>query len=273
MIPDPIRIAVLADFTPEVLVGYLNQGDQPPRLSASTAGFGQVQAAIADPSAPVWAERPDAALIWTRPETVSSSFARLLEGEAVPVPAILEEVSAFGEGLAALKKRTNPVFVAAWTAPAFHRGNGLLEMRAGIGIAGTVARMNVALIESVGTDSIYVLNTQRWIDAAGKDAVNPKRWYMAKLPFAHAGLKEAAKDLRAMLLRAYGQSRKLLLLDLDDTLWGGIVGEDGWEKLNLGGHDPIGEAFLDFQRALKSLSRQGVLLGIVSKNDEAVALE
>ena len=117
------------------------------------------------------------------------------------------------------------------------------------------------------------MNTQRWIDAAGKDAVNPKRWYMAKLPFAHAVFKEAAKDLRAMLLGAYGQSRKLLLLDLDDTLWGGIVGEDGWEKLNLGGHDPIGEAFLDFQRALKSLSRQGVLLGIVSKNDEAVALE
>jgi FkbH-like protein len=273
MIPDPIRVAVLADFTPEVLVGYLNQGDQPPRLSASTAGFGQVQVAIADPSAPVWAERPDAVLVWTRPETVSSSFARLLEGETVPMAAILEEVSAFAEALAAVKNRTDLVFVAAWAAPAFHRGNALLEMRPGIGIAGTIAKMNVALIDCVGTGSIHVLNTQRWIDAGGKDAVNPKRWYMAKLPFAHAVFKEAGKDLRAMLLGAYGQSRKLILLDLDDTLWGGIVGDDGWEKLNLGGHDPVGEAFVDFQRALKSLSRRGVLLGIVSKNDEAVALE
>jgi FkbH-like protein len=273
MIPDPFHVAVLADFTADVLVGYLNQSEQPPRISATTAGFGQVQAAIADPSAPVWAERPDAVLVWTRPETVSSSFGRLLEGETVSVPAVIEEVSAFGEALSVLKKRANLVFVASWAAPPFHRGNGLLEMRAGSGVAGTVARMNVALVESVGTDSIHVLNTQRWIDGAGKDAVNPKRWYMAKLPFAHAVFKEAAKDLRAMLLGAYGQGRKLVLLDLDDTLWGGIVGDDGWEKLNLGGHDPIGEAFVDFQRALKGLARQGVLLGIVSKNDETLALE
>lgn len=54
---------------------------------------------------------------------------------------------------------------------------------------------------------------------------------------------------------------------------GGTVGEDGWQNLKLGGHDPQGEAFLDFQRQLKILARRGVLLGIVSKNEEPVALE
>ena len=62
-------------------------------------------------------------------------------------------------------------------------------------------------------------------------------------------------------------------MDLDDTLWGGIVGDDGWQNLSLGGHDAIGEAFVDFQKELKALSRRGVLLAIVSKNDEAIALE
>ena len=63
------------------------------------------------------------------------------------------------------------------------------------------------------------------------------------------------------------------MLDLDDTLWGGIVGDAGWENLLLGGHSHIGEAFADFQRALKVLTRKGVLLGIVSKNDETTALD
>lgn len=70
-----------------------------------------------------------------------------------------------------------------------------------------------------------------------------------------------------------GGSRKLIVVDLDDTLWGGILGDAGWEGLALGGHDPIGEAHQDFQRALKALASRGILLAIASKNDEAVALE
>jgi FkbH-like protein len=64
-----------------------------------------------------------------------------------------------------------------------------------------------------------------------------------------------------------------LVLDLDDTLWGGIVGDQGWQNLKLGGHDSQGEAFVDFQRLVKDLTRRGVVLGICSKNEESVALE
>jgi FkbH-like protein len=63
------------------------------------------------------------------------------------------------------------------------------------------------------------------------------------------------------------------VLDLDDTMWGGIVGDQGWENLRLGGHDALGESFVDFQRAVKALTRRGIVLGIVSKNEEATALE
>jgi FkbH-like protein len=64
-----------------------------------------------------------------------------------------------------------------------------------------------------------------------------------------------------------------LIVDLDNTLWEGIVGETGWRGLQLGGHDARGEALRDFQLALRSLRRRGVLLAVVSKNEEAVALE
>ena len=96
---------------------------------------------------------------------------------------------------------------------------------------------------------------------------------MSKSPFGNALLKEAVADIKAAVSGIAGRARKLIVLDLDDTLWGGIVGEVGWEHLQLGGHDAIGEAFVDFQRALRYLQRRGILLGIVSKNEEAVALE
>jgi len=98
-------------------------------------------------------------------------------------------------------------------------------------------------------------------------------WYMGKIAYGNEVFMEAVKDIKAALRGIDGQSMKLIILDLDDTLWPGIVGDVGWENIRLGGHDHIGEAFVDFQRALKSLTNRGVLLGIVSKNEETIALE
>ena len=83
---------------------------------------------------------------------------------------------------------------------------------------------------------------------------------------------EAAKDLVATFRGIQGLRRKVVIVDLDDTLWGGVVGDLGWESIQLGGHDPIGEAYVDFQRELKRLTKEGVVLAVVSKNEEAVAL-
>jgi len=96
---------------------------------------------------------------------------------------------------------------------------------------------------------------------------------MSKTPYSAELFKRAADDIKAAARGLLGGSRKLAIVDLDDTLWGGIVGEIGWEKVRLGGSEPIGEAFKDFQLALKSLARRGILLAIASKNDEATALE
>ena len=91
---------------------------------------------------------------------------------------------------------------------------------------------------------------------------------MSKTVYTVEFFKVAVQEIKAALGALGGRSRKLLILDLDDTLWGGIVGDIGWENLRLGGHDATGEAFVDFQRQLKSLRQRGILLGIVSKNTE-----
>jgi len=96
---------------------------------------------------------------------------------------------------------------------------------------------------------------------------------MGKLAFGNEVFKEAVKHVKSSLRGIRGKARKIVILDLDDTLWGGIVGDLGWRDLNLGGHDPVGEAFVDFQKTLKSLLNRGIILGIVSKNEESVALD
>ena len=74
-----------------------------------------------------------------------------------------------------------------------------------------------------------------------------------------------------MIAAVYGLSKKAVVLDLDNTLWGGVVGDDGIEGIVLGQGNAAGEAYIDFQRYLQRLSSRGIILAVCSKNDAAIA--
>jgi FkbH-like protein len=134
--------------------------------------------------------------------------------------------------------------------------------------------MNTRLIDRLAElPNVHVLDAGRWVAAVGASAQHPKLWHMGKIAFSPEVLTQAASDIKAVVRAVRGEARKVVLVDLDDTLWGGIVGDVGWQNLDLGGHSPVGEAFAAFQRGLKALTRRGIVLGIVSKNTEEVALE
>ena len=94
---------------------------------------------------------------------------------------------------------------------------------------------------------------------------------MAKMPFAPDSLPVMARHTAAVLAARLGLSRRAIVLDLDNTLWGGVIGDDGIDGIVLGG-GTAGEAFQDFQVALKELVNRGILLAVCSKNDPEVAL-
>ena len=76
-------------------------------------------------------------------------------------------------------------------------------------------------------------------------------------------------DLAMRLIAAQqGRSAKCLVLDLDNTLWGGVIGDDGLEGLRLGQGSAIGEAYVAFQCYVRALCRRGIILAVCSKNDE-----
>lgn len=244
-------------------------------LTTTAAPFGQVFPALLDAQAAVWSPPPDVALVWARPERVLPTFARLLEGEPVEPAGIAAEVDALaGAILAAAARVRVTTLVATFALPADERGLGAADWSSPNGVGATLARANLRLAERLaGAPGVLLLDAARWLASAGGGAVDPKYWFLGKIPYALRVFDEAALDIRSAVAATLGLTRKLLVLDLDHTLWGGIIGDDGWQNLDLGGTSPVGEAHLAFQRAIKALQRRGVALALCSKNDERVALE
>ena len=121
-------------------------------------------------------------------------------------------------------------------------------------------RKNVFLID---------LNTIRAQIGAGKFS-DKKMYYMAKLAISLDALPETAKSVIDTIDAIRGKSKKCVILDLDNTLWGGVIGDDGLEGIQIG-ELGSGHAFTDFQMWLRELRRRGILLAICSKNNEDTA--
>jgi len=262
-----VEATVISDFHVGTFAGYLGNDEGEPAVTVVSPDFGRVV-----PQLLALGDAPrDLLIVWTRPEEVLPSFARLLAFEAVPEERLLAEVDAFADAI--LGARARVALVPTWVTPPT-RGWGMLEMRRGLGLAQTLMRLNLRLAERLeGARHIFVLDASRWMAAAGRRAHEPRLLFMAKVPFANEVFKAAVADVKAALRGIAGRARKVVVVDLDDTLWGGILGEVGWAALRVGGHDAVGEAFAAFQRGLRALRNRGVLLAIASKNDAATALE
>lgn len=100
---------------------------------------------------------------------------------------------------------------------------------------------------------------------------DPERWFSYKIVNTVEASFAIASSLAALVRAMFGRTRKLLVLDLDNTLWGGIIGDDGPDKIVLGRETPVAEAYTAFQEYCLSLRERGILLAVCSKNEEATA--
>lgn len=118
-------------------------------------------------------------------------------------------------------------------------------------------------IQDIGyLSSCYGL--QQWAD--------PYYWHMYKYACAVRAIPDLAYNLSNIIKSIYGKNQKALMLDLDNTLWGGVVGDDGAENIEIGQETSMGQLYSEFQQYLKALKEQGILLTVNSKNDMENAL-
>ncbi|CAN5502592.1 HAD-IIIC family phosphatase [soil metagenome] len=136
-----------------------------------------------------------------------------------------------------------------------------------------IERLNAGIRAAARQDGVLLLDLawQAARGSHGQGLADPVRWHQAK-QLVSPTLAPLYGDLLARVAAAIaGLSRKCLVLDLDNTLWGGVIGDDGIDGIRLGQGSPTGEAFLAFQQYAVMLARRGIILAVCSKNDAAVA--
>lgn len=133
--------------------------------------------------------------------------------------------------------------------------------------------LNRALEAAADADSVHLLKVDKYSAIEGLNVWHdPTLWFRAKQE-VHPQVSTLYGDYTARLITAHlGRSAKCLVLDLDNTLWGGVIGEEGLQGILLGEGNAAGEAFVALQRYALKLKERGVILAVCSKNDEADAL-
>lgn len=210
-------------------------------------------------------------VFWINLSSISPSYKKSLANEEFCESEIFIELNNYVNLIKKLAETAKAVFVCSFYQEPYSNGIGigdLKENQTGF----LLAKANYQLYSDFSNESnIFCLETTKWFQ--NKDFYNAKLFYAGKIKFNQSVLKEAASDIIAGINAIEGKSKKLLVLDLDNTLWGGILGDDGKEGIKLGAPSMVGEAFLHFQQEIRALKNRGVILAIASKNYEENAIE
>ena len=170
--------------------------------------------------------------------------------------------------------RTKSKLVIANFAIPTYSPRGIFETKTEYGFHQMIMDLNHGLIDSfVNSNSIYIYDFNGFISQYGEDNVfDYKQFFFGDMKISLDYIPYMVNDLMGYVIGHLGLSKKCVVLDLDNTLWGGIVGEDGFNGIKLG-PEPPGNTYLEFQRVLLSLYQRGIILAINSKNNYDDALK
>ena len=141
-------------------------------------------------------------------------------------------------------------------------GHSRLLMRLNEAVAEQASRRPRLLLQDIHRISAN-LGLANWFDW--------DRFFSYKILLKPEANLAVARSLNALILAIFGKNRKVLVLDLDNTLWGGVIGDDGVDKIQIGRETPVAEAYTAFQEYCLSLRDRGILLAVCSKNNDEIA--
>ena len=183
-------------------------------------------------------------------------------------------LSRFGDWIASFRKHSQAALIVHSLEVPAVPGAGILDAQREDNAAEAIHRINRGLRALAGQHrGVYILDYDALVARHGRDRWgDARKWLTVRLPVASANLPHLASEWLRFLHPLAGKVAKCVAVDLDNTLWGGIIGEDGMNGIRLGADYP-GAAFQELQRALLDLSRRGILLAVCSKNNPADAME
>ncbi len=145
---------------------------------------------------------------------------------------------------------------------------GIFESKIEYSFQNMIEDFNYKLTKNyLNSENVFVYDFEKFIAKNGEEHVfNYSQFFFGDLKISMEYLPVFGQDLMKYVIGYLGITKKCIVLDLDNTLWGGIVGEDGFNGIKLG-PEPPGNAFMEFQRVLLSLHQRGIILAINSKNN------
>ncbi len=274
----PLRVAVLRNFTIEPILPILKgevllSGFSP---EVFLGDFDAIASEILRPDSSLYQFSPDVIVIAQWLETLSSALT--CSFLCFSSDQIDDEIKRIADLMAtylgALRKQTSaPILIhnfPLYDAPSL----GILDAQSTQFQTHSVLKLNAILLEiSKEYSDVY------WVDVFGLfsrlgryQAFDERNWQVARAPLGKGLVVPLGQEWGKFIRAIHGKSRKCLVLDCDNTLWGGVIGEDGISGIQLGSAYP-GSSFQSFQQEILNLYHRGVILALCSKNNETDVLE
>ena len=273
----PSRVAILRSFTVEPLIPVL-------RASALLGGiraevkvgeFNAYAQEVLDASSWLYRFDPNAVILAVQTRDLAPELWDAAPMAAADARAIVERaLESFDSIVTAFRANSAASLVIHALELPVHSSHGLLDDQGEDGQSGAIRRINAGLREIAARHKgVHVLDYDALVARHGRLRWHDEqKWLTVRMPIAADFHREMVREWLRFLHPLAGRVAKVLVTDLDDTMWGGVIGEEGVAGIKLGMEYP-GAAFRAFQQAMLDLYRRGILLAVASKNNEKDALE
>jgi FkbH-like protein len=272
-----VRIAILRNFTAEPVGPYLTvecfRAGVRPILQFGP--FDAVHEDVFNGDSELFRFHPDIVVLALRlhsftPDLIFQFARQTAKDIEASIQDTIDRISAF---VGAIRQRSTATILVhnfEWPdSPSY----GILDAQSPVGQVPALSGLNDRLARKLSTiPSAYIVDIARLLAGVGYEhGIDDRYWHAGRSPYAGPMLRRLSEEYAAFAAALKGRNRKCLVLDCDNTLWGGIVGEDGLSGIKLGPTHP-GSAYVDFQATVLDLYHRGVLLALNSKNNDADAM-
>jgi FkbH-like protein len=272
-----IKVAILSSFTINGLEEALRVKCAESDITCATylCGYGQYNQDILDQSSKLYEFSPDITFMIIDTRSVLSA----LFYTPYTIPAndrrtyIDKRVADFVNLVKTFKNRTGSKLVLTNCSIPTYSPYGICEVRTEYGLKEMVYDFNARLSDAFRSDpQVFLFDFNSFVAKYGEiNVLDYRQFLVGDIKVSLSYIPHLAEELMGYVKANLGVNRKCIVLDLDNTLWGGIIGEDGFDRIDLS-LKPPGMAFVEFQRVLLALYQRGVILAINSRNNEDEAL-
>lgn len=269
------KIAVLGGSTTNDIIAItelflLDAGIEPEFYQSEYAQYWQD---AMFPSEELAGFEPDIVFIHTTNRNITE-YPQMTDSPETVKAMLDKEFDRFKQMWQALQSRFNcPIIQNNFELPLF-RLLGNKDCSDYRGRSNFINRLNSMFYEYSQNNGSFYINDINYISASYglKEWSNPLYWNMYKYALCFEAIPEFAYNTSNIIKSVFGKNKKALALDLDNTLWGGVVGDDGVEHIQIGQETGVAQSYYEFQNYIKAHKDLGILLTVCSKNDEENAL-